>query len=322
MKKFDCLIVGQGIAGILIAFHLLKNGKSFYVIDENTAENASKIAGAIINPFNLKTGKRLIVPDLNYEVAIRTYKELGHFLNTSVIEERALILFGEMKNNLFPELGNNEINNFKSFSNFKSLQKVKPIFHIKNEHLIQKWFCYLQEKQILRKEYFFQEHFTFSGNSVRYKDIQAKKVIFCEGASGIKNPFFPNLPFNKNRGNALILSIPNLSEDYIYQFEHRLIPLGNHLFWMGSNYQWQFEDLQPDLEWQKDCISELKSRLNIPFQLISHLVAERPTTAGQKIMMLQHEAYKNILFFNGLGTKGFTLGPYYAKEFVEKFFLL
>ena len=53
-KKTDYIIVGQGLAGSILALTLLKKGKSVVVIDNATQNTASKIAAGLYNPVVFK----------------------------------------------------------------------------------------------------------------------------------------------------------------------------------------------------------------------------------------------------------------------------
>ena len=52
--KVDFIIVGQGIAGTCFAFELLKQNKTFIIIDEKKETTASRVALGIYNPLVLK----------------------------------------------------------------------------------------------------------------------------------------------------------------------------------------------------------------------------------------------------------------------------
>lgn len=54
----DYIIVGQGLAGSLIALNLLRRGKSVRVIDDGHKHAASKVAAGLINPI---TGRRHVL---------------------------------------------------------------------------------------------------------------------------------------------------------------------------------------------------------------------------------------------------------------------
>ena len=47
---FDYLILGQGLAGSLLAWHLLQAGKRVLVIDDGLRSSSSKVAAGLINP--------------------------------------------------------------------------------------------------------------------------------------------------------------------------------------------------------------------------------------------------------------------------------
>ena len=49
----DYLIIGSGLAGISFAEVALRNGKSIFIMDNNS-QNSSKVAGGLYNPVILK----------------------------------------------------------------------------------------------------------------------------------------------------------------------------------------------------------------------------------------------------------------------------
>ena len=56
VPQFDYLIIGQGLAGSMLAFQLIARGQRVLVIDNDYQGNASQVAAGIINPI---TGHRL-----------------------------------------------------------------------------------------------------------------------------------------------------------------------------------------------------------------------------------------------------------------------
>ena len=53
-RQVDFIIVGQGIAGTLLAHDLLEKGHSVYIIDKPMIASASKVAAGLINPVGMK----------------------------------------------------------------------------------------------------------------------------------------------------------------------------------------------------------------------------------------------------------------------------
>jgi len=331
--NFEYLIIGQGIAGTLISYTLWKQGKSFLVIDnENGAARASVVAGAIINPVNVNRWTAAPQVGSIVQTALHTYKNFEETLGCSLIEETGMLVFHEdaAQRHLFArqhlrsqtylaEPAEVEIQIANRFFNDDfGLAKVHPLWKVDAAKLLLAWADFLQHRGWLLQERFEIERCIHTPESIFYNNIHAKKIIFCEGASGTLNPFFEQLPFTKNRGEALLLSIPALPPEYIYHRGIRLVPTAEGLFWCGSNYQWSYDDLLPDQNWRNQTEIKLRQWLNIPFRVVDHLVAERPTTEGQVFLAGVHPHMPSAVIFNGLGTKGFSYGPVLANALCSK----
>ncbi|MEO1715160.1 MAG: FAD-dependent oxidoreductase, partial [Bacteroidota bacterium] len=97
----DFLIVGQGLAGTLLASELERRGQSIQVIDNNYPRAASKVAAGIMNPV---TGRRYVkswkYPDL-YQEAEQTYRRLEQQLDISFFHPRRILrtLFNQREQN-------------------------------------------------------------------------------------------------------------------------------------------------------------------------------------------------------------------------------
>ena len=93
MTEQDYIIVGQGIAGSILAYLLQGNGQKVVVIDQNTegSLSASKIAAGVINPI---TGRRFVKSwhvDALLPSAKQTYQALEKVLNIPIWHERRLL---------------------------------------------------------------------------------------------------------------------------------------------------------------------------------------------------------------------------------------
>lgn len=323
----DFLIIGQGMAGTLLSYELIRAGKSVLIIDRKDKHNTSLVASAVINPlvgknWTLAKDAERLIPQ-----ALDTYHQLNHLLQADLVQQKSLFVFhrdeaSKQNFNKQMEAGNPYLReeNATGHSDWDAsfgLGKVTPVYTIDAQSLLCKWSLFLQSKNALIEERFQFEDLQFVGPAIQYKDILADNLVFCEGAIGRQNPFFPALTFTQNRGDALLLSIPHLSPEHIYHKDFRLVPHRDNLFWCGSNYIWEYDTLEPNINWRKETEKALKNWLKLPFEIVDHWVAERPTTAGQQSLLLQHQQHKNLYFFNGLGTRGFSAGPSLAKEMAQ-----
>lgn len=318
----DFLIVGQGIAGILITFELIQKGNKCLLLDDGNRDAASDHAGALLNPINLNNGKLFPKQQEELTIALQTYQKLETFLDATFIDRFPLFVFPD-KNELIEferntyfqpiaELENNEIS--KYFQTSKGIWKLAETQRIRFQILKTKWRNYWQSKGLYLQESFDQDLCEFSPEEINYKGFKIKKIIFAEGVKGSTNSYFRDLPFTRNLGNILRLQIGALPSHFACHLKgKKLLPLGNHEFWFGSNYQWQFKDTKPDVNWQRESIAMLEQQLKVPFKVLKHDTAQRPTTAGQKPLLLQSTEHPRLYFFNGLGTRGFLTGPSQAK---------
>ena len=318
------LIIGQGIAGTLLSYMLWKHNRSFLVIDEpHNIPKASLVAGAVINPVNVNQWTVRADHQHYIRTALETYQSMEETLGISLIREMAMLVFHEdgHKRQLYdkvrllqpgyvrqPDYAETILSR-RLFRYEYGAGKVAPVWKINAGELLSGWSAFLKSKGLLIQEYCNPEECKLTSKGVRYKDIIAEKIIFCEGAAAAHNPFFSKLPFNRNRGEALLLSVPDLSAAYAYHYNIRLVPAEGNLFWCGSNYRWQFDDLLPDQSWRLETETTLRQWLTINFKVLDHVVAERPTTAGQHFFAGMHPALPSVAIFNGLGTKGFSYGP-------------
>jgi glycine/D-amino acid oxidase-like deaminating enzyme len=320
----DFLIIGQGIAGTLLSHELIGLGKRVIVIDNLKKNKSSLVAGAVLNPMAGKHWSPSPQAHTFLPKAIQVYQQIEAQLNISVLKKTVLkvfhetaerkILFEEQRIK-FPEyfkIPENESDGFFDVSFGCGI--IKGLHQIDAQVLLEQWKIYLERIGAFIESEFDWNDLQLLNNSVRYQNIEANKVIFCTGASAMSQPFFKQLPFTKNRGEALIVSIPNLPTDAIYHKNLRLIPKSDGLFWCGSNYTWNFEDLHPDIAWRDKAGKDLEQWLKVPFEIKDHIVASRPTTAGQVPFIGIHPEHRHIAIFNGLGTRGFSSGPYWAHE--------
>ncbi|HLG41142.1 MAG TPA: FAD-dependent oxidoreductase, partial [Chitinophagaceae bacterium] len=173
------------------------------------------------------------------------------------------------------------------------------------------------------EENFESEKLIINDHSVKWSDrdgrtISADKIIFCDGTTGFDNPYFQKLPFAPNKGEALVVEISGLPADNIYKKSMVLSPLETeNLFWIGSNYLWDFENAEPTEAFRKETEKVLKEWLKIPFRIIEHRSGLRPATLERRPFVGLHPHRSRIGILNGMGTKGCSLAPFFARQMVD-----
>lgn len=330
-KEVDYIIVGQGITGSLLAHTLLQKGKTIHVFDNYHKNSSSKVAAGIINPV---TGRRVVKSWLIDELipfAKKTYQDLEEKLGIKIYYERNVIriLFSIKDENKWLEktgdetiakyvLENENLGCFSSKINEgEGVGEIQYSSQVDMPLFLEKTKAILLDQAMMKVERFDYQGVRLGDDAVFYQNIKAKKIIFCEGQQGRNNPWFGELPFEVAKGEVLLVKIPNANFDKILKHKLFVVPLQNELYWIGSTYDWDSPNDLPTEEAKQLLIHKLKKILTIPFEVVAHQAAIRPTTYDRRPMIGLHPENVLLGIVNGMGTKGASLAPYFVNQFVE-----
>jgi glycine/D-amino acid oxidase-like deaminating enzyme len=172
---------------------------------------------------------------------------------------------------------------------------------------------------MLRAERFVAEELTVEPTRVQYRDIEARWAIFCDGIESMQNEYFSRLPFAPNKGEVLVVEAPGLAlpDAMVFKKGMSLIPWKEGLFWVGSSYEWSFTDAGPTAAFRERTEAVLKEWLRAPFRVVDHIAAVRPATLERRPFVGFHPLYPAVGILNGMGTKGCSLAPYFARQLVQ-----
>ncbi len=342
MKSEIFIVIGQGVAGSILAYFLRKNGQKVLVFDGNTegVPSSSKIAAGVINPI---TGRRFVKSwriDTLLPVAKRTYQDLEKLLNVPLWHERDIVRTlkdTEEENNFllrrtYPDYEDFcgetvDTLDFTHLHTFHALAALKNGAQVNLPFFVSEFRRYLVDNQSFVNERICFDDLIINDNSLVYKNIKAKKIIFADGAAGAANPYFSWLPFNLDKGELLLVRIPNLDFKYIFKNKISIVPLhdvgsdgqlnNENLYWVGATNAWQFENDLPTEANKQLIVNELREILNCPFEVVAHHAAVRPTVRDRRPFIGLHPQMPSLGIFNGFGTKGASLIPFFAEHFVD-----
>ncbi|HUC79719.1 MAG TPA: FAD-binding oxidoreductase [Flavisolibacter sp.] len=328
----DVLIIGQGLCGTMLSWHLHKEGKSFVVIDEEQQDAPSRVAAGVINPV---TGRRYSITWMVEELfpyAKQVYEELGNYLGTNLFYQKNIIDFfptPQMRNTFVDRLTENDTylhsypdqNRFNQYFNYDfGCGEIGPAYMADVATLLAQWRNKLKETGRLKEEKFIVEDLVVTSDGITYQNITAEKIVFCDGTASTKNPWFELLPFSPNKGEALIIECEELTNDHIFKRGMMLAPLPTeNLFWVGSTYQWDLDDIGPSEKFYKSTTALLEGWLKKPFKVLDHKAAFRPATVERRPFVGFHPLYPAIGILNGMGSKGTSLSPFFANQLVQHY---
>lgn len=327
---YDYFIVGQGISGSFLSYYLMQAGKKVLVIDEANPFTASKVASGVINPV---TGRRIVKTWLIDELlpfCQNEYTSLGNLVGKTLLRQcNVLDLYAtqQMKEAFekrqLEEPGllhppDNEEHWQQYFRYNYGIGEIDPCLLADMSALLDGWRDYLLQNNSLLEEKFDWASCRVSANEIQYKGMVAGKLICCEGVGGTTNPYFNLLPYAVNKGEALIAHIPNLPQTNIYKQGISIVPLAERdMFWIGSTYEWKYENVQPTEAFKQRTMAQLDYLLKMPYTITNQVAAERPANVERRPFVGLHPVFENVGVLNGMGTKGCSLAPYFAWQLKE-----
>lgn len=334
MKNTENLVVGFGIAGINICHQLEKAGKSFLVIDNCPTNSASLIAGGIYNPVVFKRKLKSWKADDLIPALIEAYEEIDARLNISSLQHQFPILkpitteddLGEWKQviqegRLAPYVESVELGVPKGpFKNeFIASTTIRNGGFLRIGNMLLAYRDYLKKKGLLVQEQFDHDALKITGSGVEYGGINADRIVFSEGRFISENPYFSWVPFKPTKGQILTVKTDgSLTADRIYNQQFLLFPTEEKdVFKLGATYEWDKLDEIPTKASTEDLLYKAEKVLNVKFEVLEEKAAIRPTVVDRRPVLGVHPEHKNLFLFNGMGTKGVMIAPYFAKQLVE-----
>lgn len=328
----DYLIIGQGIAGSLLSYELLKKTDNILVIDKENPNASSLVACGICNPIVGKYIKKTWLVNQFFRQLLDTYKDIEDILSIKfmkeisiyrqyhTIEEQnkiiALSAEQEWKTYINTEVDNEHYRFF--MDNELGGWETKNSFQINGSELLTNWRKYLTQKQKYENIDFDENKIIFHENYFEYEHIKTKKIIFCRGFEDSKSIFFESLPFALVKGEWLKIKIDTKQELKGIIIENCfLLPLENQEYIVGSTYHWDNLTEEISTEAKEELIEKLNHFIKLKYEIIEQRVGIRPATHTRRPFLGRTLEHQNMFIFNGLGTKGFSIAPYFAKQMAQ-----
>jgi glycine/D-amino acid oxidase-like deaminating enzyme len=326
--KFDYLIVGSGLSGVMLCEALRKRGKTFKVIS-NKSQQASIVASGLYNPVVLKRFNKAWDAEKHLPVAMSAYEELELFLGIKIdyklpiyrlfssIEEQNNWIIASDKIPLKPYL----ISNIKSNINQNiyapyGYGEVKNTGRIDTKLLLESYSNVLNNEKLISHESFEYDKLKIS-NKLVYKAIESENIIFSEGFGVRQNPFFNYLPIEGTKGELIIINAPKLNSEVIIKSSVFIIPIGKNNYLVGSTYAWDDFNNDPTINAKNKLLNKLDKLILCPYKVVYQRAGIRPTVIDRRPLVGQHKSHQNLYILNGLGSRGVLIAPAVANALIN-----
>ncbi len=327
--NLDFIIAGQGLAGSILAYRLLKRGYKIRIFDDGD-NTASSVAAGLFNPI---TGKRW-VKTWKAEEAFASLEEFYPALQESYQTE---FYHPKTLYRLFTSRKEQNEWNAKSQNELSSIfidrvvnePQLPGILNDPYGGLLIRRAGFLNvpvllnmmkqdfiARNILIGERIDENQLQFEPGKIRYRDYHAGYLIFCTGISALKSKYFSWLPFNPVKGEVLTVKA-DMKTDYIIGKGIFIIPEGNNQFKLGATYDRGNMDLSVTREAEIELLNKFRKIINTRVEVIHHDSGIRPATRDRRPFMGFHPDIKNLGIFNGFGSKGVSLIPYLSALYMD-----
>lgn len=321
----DYLIVGAGLAGISFSEVALKNNKTIYVLDNNS-QNSSKIAGGLYNPVILKRFSEVWQAQAQLVLMNEFYDSLKQKINVDFDFKKPILrkFFSiEEQNNWFAASDKAALSPFLStdliYKKYKGIDapfgygEVLQTGYVDTALLLKTYKDFLISNNLFQEESFDYNELITESDTIIYKDIKARHIIFAEGFGVHSNPYFNDLPLDGTKGELFTIKAPDLDLDVIVNTSVFILPIGNDLYKVGATYNWKDKTDLPTEEGKVELVARIKEIISCDFEIVSHFAGVRPTVKDRRPLIGTHPKHPSVHILNGLGTRGVMLGPAMAK---------
>lgn len=324
----NILIVGCGLAGITLAWHL-KQKKIPFTIFDSGYNHSSTIAAGLINPIVFRRMAKSWRIDDFLPYAINFYENLaasfGRNYFTLLPIRRAFSHdqeFDLWQKKQEEEGYLNYLNKYKESENhIDHLNSSFGTGLVKGSGFVDtKNFLYDAVKWLKEIDAYRFEKFDFklyNEKTTSYKNISYDTIIFCEGYNALDNPYFNYLPLQATKGETLTIESAVLTKHEIFNRKCFILPTHKNEFKVGATYVWNNIDLSTTEEGKSELTNLFEQLTTADYTVLHQEAGIRPTVEDRRPLIGKHPEFKQLAIYNGLGTKGYLMAPLLAKEFVE-----
>lgn len=325
----DYIIVGQGLAGSALALELFRRGKAVVVIDEPGHNRSSTVSAGICNPITGRSMSKTYLADQIFSFLHQWYPKTEDLLGANFFHPvpiyRPFLSEAERE-----EWTRRYVTaEFQSFTELVAKGARGESFNDPHGGLLVRqsgyvnvsgWMCgvrdHFQSRARYREDHFRDENLEV-GRTIRYGDIEAKRVVFCRGLAEVGSAWFGKIPLRPLKGETLIVRM-KLPRNQVISRGVYIVPHDEpNQFVVGSTYE--HEPFEPGVTEQGRSLllERLRALVNVPVDVIHQDWGIRPTVVDRRPILGHHPEYPNLIIFNGLGTKGVSLSPYFASVLAD-----
>jgi glycine/D-amino acid oxidase-like deaminating enzyme len=328
---FDYLILGQGLAGSLLAWQLIRRGRRVLVIDDGHRSSSSRVAAGLINPLAGMRFNAAAETAAWLEAMDRTYRQIAGELDSEPylhrIDMQRLLRSPEQRRFYERQRDNPALAGYLG----RPLAPGGADPGIRSPHggfeqratgyldlprLLDDLRGWLQDRGAYIRLELAYERIVLSADAVNVEGKQAAHLLCCEGYRMQDNPWFGALPLQPDKGELLRLRAARPLCRHIINGAYWVVPLADGDFRFGATHEHHQIDCEPTEDGRATLLEGLRQMLeDVPeIEITEHAAGVRPATSDRRPLLGTHASHPRVHLFNGFGARGALSIPWYSER--------
>ena len=325
--QVDFLIVGQGLAGSLLARSLRARGVRVAVVDDAWRSASSLVAAGLMTPL---TGRRFtLTPDYTglFARAGEVLGALGVFHPVDVYRlfvdaeqrERGLKRAGDPTCQPFIRRLTERRGELQAELTDEQGGALMRGAWVDLPKLLAETRALLAAEGALIEALFDPAEVQVGPEGVVWRHVRATGVVYCDGYKSAQRGPFAYLPWQPAKGEALDLRSDAPQSPFILNREGWALPLGLGRWRAGTNWEWTGLDETPTAAQKDKFVARFRGYFQGPVsvEVTGHKAGVRPCTSDNQPFLGTHPEEPRFHLFNGLGPRGTVWAPTLAEEMAD-----
>lgn len=321
----DIIVAGGGLAGALATFLLMEQGLSVTWVSPPDRYTSTRAAAGVMNPvtgrsFTLSWKFRDLLLD-----AKATYRSLEARSKSSILHSAILLrslptpaeengwcirlsdpVYAEYMSEPEP------IEHYPFLKGGRSLGVVDPVWRVDMQGVVD---AVRKIGPRLVEGYVTSDRKMVVDGAVVELPRELGLVLATGAGPEVADSLA--LPLRPFKGEALVVSSPDIPEGKIIYHDLKVVPLGGARFWVGPSDPRGYADAFPSAKARKDLIHRFEAAFDVSYEVLAHEAGTRPASVRRRPFAGALPGVANTWVINGLGTKGASLAPWAVRKLVR-----
>ncbi len=307
----DILIVGQGLAGTLLAWQFERAGIPFKIADAGHASATSAAAAGMINPI---TGRRLVKG-----WQIETLLPIARAAYTAIETVLGVPLWREMRvRRIFADAREREI-----FSGKFARGELAPFVSDYDEQGC--WIGGAAQVDVGRLLAASRARWLVAGRlGERAVDLGAEfppcdLVVDCTGLAAARSEAFRFVPWEFSKGELLAVAVAGLAPEVILNRRQWALPVAAGAAWIGATHEPGVTDPRVTAAARRTLTAAAVELFGADreFMVTDQRAGIRVVLPDKRPVAGRHPGNFHLGLINGLGAKGVLWAPWLARQWVN-----